>query len=60
MPVREGPAQPAPPHKDYPADKARGGDIILRRRSQRIIFVSGLIGAVVLALLLVLIGFSRA
>jgi len=33
MPVREGPAQPAPPPKDetpppYPAEKARGGQIV--------------------------------
>ena len=60
LPVREGPAQPTPPHKGYSARKARGGEIILRTRARRIIFVSGLIGAVVLALVLVLIGFSRA
>ncbi|MBX6424672.1 MAG: peptide ABC transporter permease [Variibacter sp.] len=54
MPVREGPAQPAPPPKEpepYPAEKARGGEIILGARSRRIIFIAGLVGIVVLALL---------
>jgi hypothetical protein len=60
MPVREGPPQPAPPHKGYSAKKARGAEIILRTRTQRVIFISGLIGAVVLALVLVMIGFTRA
>ena len=46
--VRDGPPQPAP----YPAEKARGGEIILRTRLRRMIFVGGLIGAVVLALVL--------
>jgi hypothetical protein len=49
--VKEGPQQPAP----YPAEKARGGEIILRTRTQRVIFVAGLVGAVVLGLLLVLL-----
>jgi hypothetical protein len=48
MPVREGPPQPPP----YPADKARGGEIILRGRWQRAIFIAGLAGAVVLVLVL--------
>ena len=56
MPVREGPAQPAPPANDepppYPADKARGGEIILRTRTQRMIFIAGLAGAVALVILL--------
>ena len=64
MPVREGPPQPAPSPKDeqrhepthepppYPADKARGGEIILRSRAQRVIFIAGPAGAVVLVLLL--------
>ncbi|MBY0224797.1 MAG: peptide ABC transporter permease [Hyphomicrobium sp.] len=51
MPVREGPPQPAPPKK-YPAEKARQGQIILRTRTQRMIFVGGLVGAVLLALVL--------
>jgi hypothetical protein len=51
MPVREPPEQPAP----YPAEKARGGEIILRTPLRRVVFFGGLIGAVVLALLLVLL-----
>jgi hypothetical protein len=46
--VREGPAQPAP----YPAEKARGGEIILRTRPRRAIFVGGLIAVAVVVLLL--------
>jgi hypothetical protein len=30
------------PTKSYPAEKARGGEIILRRRWQRAIFILGL------------------
>ena len=56
MPVREGPPEPAPPPKDepppYPAEKARGAEIILRTRAQRVIFFAGLAGAVILVLLL--------
>jgi hypothetical protein len=48
--VREGPAQPAP----YPAEKARGGKIILRTPLRRAIFIGGLVAAVVVALALVL------
>jgi hypothetical protein len=44
--VREGPAQPAP----YPAEKARGGEIILRTPLRRMIFIGGLIAAGVVAL----------
>jgi len=50
--VREGPPQPAP----YPAEKARGGEIILRTRTQRLIFVAGLLGAGLLGLILILLG----
>jgi hypothetical protein len=51
--VREGPAQPAPPPKQpYPAEKARGGEIILNTPAKRGIFIAGLIGAVILALIL--------
>jgi len=56
--VREAPAQPPQPQTPYPAEKARGGEIILRTRQQRMIFAGGLIAAIVLALLLgVLAGF---
>lgn len=54
--VREGPAQPAPPPEGepppYPADKARGAEIILRKRWQRAIFIGGLVGAALLVLIL--------
>lgn len=49
-------SQPAPPAKNepqpYPAEKARGGEIILRTPQRRIIFIAGLVGAVLLAALL--------
>ena len=48
--VREGPAQPPP----YPAEKACGGEIILRTPLRRAIFIGGLIGVVVVALVLAL------
>ena len=38
--------------KPYPAEKARGGEIILNTPARRAIFLSGLIGAVVLAVIL--------
>jgi hypothetical protein len=46
--VRDGPAQPAP----YPAEKARGGEIILRTRLRRAIFIGGLIAVAIVAVLL--------
>lgn len=53
MPVREGPAQPAPPpERPYPAEKARGAEIILRTPARRAIFIGGLAGIVVLLLVL--------
>ncbi len=42
--------------KPYPADKARGGEIILRSRGRRLIFLAGLVGAFLLVLVL---GFLR-
>lgn len=42
-----------------PADKARGGEIILRTRWHRIIFIAGLAGSVLLVLILSLIGLGR-
>jgi hypothetical protein len=50
--VREGPAQPPP----YPAEKARGGEIILRTPLRRLIFVGGLAAA---AIVVVLMAFWR-
>jgi hypothetical protein len=39
----------------YPAEKARGGEIILRTPARRFVFFAGLIGAVALGLLLPLL-----
>jgi hypothetical protein len=51
--VRECPPQPAPPPKEpYPAEKARGGEIILNTPGRRAVFIAGLLGAVVLAIVL--------
>ena len=67
MPLREGPVQSAPPPNEphdesraYPAEKARGGEIILRTRTRRIIFLSGLVGAVALVLILLLLRVAGA
>lgn len=38
------------PH--YSAEQVRGGEIILRTRIERLIFIAGLIGAVILSLFL--------
>jgi hypothetical protein len=47
--VRESPAQQAPPSTaPYPAEKARGGEIILKTPLRRWVFISGLFGTVVL------------
>jgi hypothetical protein len=40
------------PVKPYPGEKARQGEIILKTRVRRIIFISGLVGCVILALIL--------
>jgi len=47
------------PTAPYPAEKARGGEIILRTPLRRAIFIAGLVGAVVLALLLAFAGFAH-
>ena len=41
--------------KPYPAEKARGGEIILRTPLQRWVFIAGLAGAVILVLALALL-----
>jgi len=41
-----------PEQPTYSAQEARGGEIILRRRWQRVVFIAGLAGAVVLAFVL--------
>ena len=54
--VREGPAQPAPPSKEpYPADEARGAEVILNTPLRKWIFFGGLIGAILLVLVLSLV-----
>ena len=56
--VRENPAQQGSPNPPpYPAEKARGGEIILRTPLRRWISILGLIGAAVLMLIL---AFTRA
>jgi hypothetical protein len=40
--------------KPYPAEKARGGEIILNTPLRRVIFLSGLIGVFVLAVILMM------
>ena len=51
--IREGPPQRAPPPgQSYPAEKARGGEIILNTPLKRGLFVTGLAAAVALALVL--------
>ncbi len=49
--VRNGPTQPAP----YPAERARGGEIILRKPWQRTVFILGLALPLVLLLLLLVL-----
>jgi hypothetical protein len=39
-------------HIHYNADRARGAEIILTKRRNRVIFIAGLVGFVVLALIL--------
>ncbi len=46
--VREGPPEPAP----YPAEKVRGGEIILRAPLRRAIFIGGLTAMIIVVLLL--------
>lgn len=41
------------------ADQARGGEVILRARWQKAVFLAGLIGFVLLALVLGLYGLAR-
>jgi hypothetical protein len=52
--VRESPAQPPPPPKTYSAEKVRSGEIILKTKARKTIFIAGLAGCVVLALLVAL------
>jgi hypothetical protein len=40
------------PQRPYPAEKARGGEIVLKTLLQRWVFMAGLVGAVLLVLVL--------
>lgn len=44
------------PRKTYSAQEARGGDIILRTRTERIIFVAGLAAAMAVGVGTVIVG----
>lgn len=46
-----GPERPSRP-QPYPAEKARGGEIILRTPVRRMIFAGGLVAAIALLLVL--------
>jgi len=39
--------------KPYPAEKARGGEIILDTPPRRVVFLSGLIGAFVVVIMMI-------
>jgi hypothetical protein len=52
MPERDTRAADQPA---YPAEKARQGEIVLRHRSLRFVFVAGLAAAVILAVVLWLV-----
>lgn len=55
--AKESPTQRGPLKQEpYPAEKARGGDVILDTPLKRWVFIAGLVGAVVLVLVL---GFLR-
>ena len=45
-------SKPQTTQRPYPAEKARQGEIILRRPWQRIVFIAGLIGMAVLGALI--------
>lgn len=47
---------PTVPPQNYPADTARGGEIILRSRTQRALFIVGLAGAILLGAMLEVAG----
>ncbi len=54
MGVRKGPPKQAPAGEPqpYPAEKARGAEIVLRTPARKVIFFGGLIGIVLLVLIL--------
>jgi len=55
LPVVEQRTPGDPPR--FSADDVRGGEIILRTRMRRLIFISGLVGIVLLALIVRIAGY---
>ncbi|UIJ44355.1 peptide ABC transporter permease [Sphingomonas cannabina] len=53
------PTEPEEKPVHISAEDARGGEIILRSRARRAVFLAGLVGMVVLAILLVLAGVAH-
>jgi len=43
------------PQRPYPAEKARGGEIVLKKPLRRWVFIAGLVGTVLLVLILSLL-----
>lgn len=52
--IKEDPAQSPPPQPPYPAEKARGGEIVLKKKSQRALFILGLALGMLIAVLVAL------
>jgi hypothetical protein len=52
LPERRHPMPNRSDLQHYPAQKARQGDIVLRHRWERVVFIAGLVAAVVVALLI--------
>ena len=51
--AREAPIERVPsPDAPYPAEEARGGEIILNTPGRRAVFIAGLAGAVLLVIVL--------
>ena len=56
--MEDGPGQGQKRPLEYPAEKARQGEIILRRPWQRAVFIIGLAGGVILALILAILRYA--
>ena len=50
MPVKQPEHSKGP--RTYPGDKARQGDIVLRKPWMRVVFIAGLVGCVILVLVI--------
>ena len=44
-------------NRSVSADEVRGGEVILKRRWERVVFIAGLAGCAVLGVVLALVGF---